>query len=172
VSVKRLRLVVVAAVTAVVVGGCGTSTAVPGSPLPAAGRLTSRSSPKPAPTVPGTTRQSPSSQPQTTTSSSTSTSAPLQGAAGVVQAYFDAINARDYQRAWALGGKNVGQSYSAFAAGFATTEHDTVTMVEIQGDTVTADLTATQVDGTTRSFHGTYTVTDGTITHFSVHATS
>jgi hypothetical protein len=32
--------------------------------------------------------------------------------ASVVEAYFAAINSHDYSRAWALGGENLGQSYS------------------------------------------------------------
>ncbi len=88
----------------------------------------------------------------------------------VVQAYFDAINSKDYKRAWELGGKNVGHPYDKFAAGFATTDHDVLTVVSVQGTTVTADLTAFETNGTQKKFHGTYIVTDGTITKFSVKA--
>src|SRR5262249_10817478 len=48
--------------------------------------------------------------PAAAASSSESTAAPED----VVQAYFDAINAGDYQRAWDLGGKNLGGSYQSF----------------------------------------------------------
>jgi hypothetical protein len=89
----------------------------------------------------------------------------------VVQAYFDAINAHDYQRAWTLGGKNIGQSYATFASGFATTDHDVVTIESTDGNAVTANLTAVQTDGTQRTYHGTYTITDGVITRFSVRPT-
>lgn len=156
------------------VGGCGMSTAVPGNPVPATGALTARHSATPpitsvSPSPPSEQSVSPSSQPQTT--ASVTSPAPPDGAAAVVQAYFDAINARDYQRAWALGGKNIGQSYTTFAAGFATTDRDILTIRSVQGTTVTADLTAVQADGTKRTFHGTYTVTGDTITRFSVRAT-
>jgi hypothetical protein len=86
----------------------------------------------------------------------------------VVRAYFDAINAKDYQRAWVLGGKNVGQTYEAFAAGFAATDRDDVTILSVQGSVVTAELTAVQTDGSMRKFRGTYTVAGDAIARFSV----
>jgi hypothetical protein len=84
-------------------------------------------------------------------------------AISTVEAYFAAINARDYRRAWDLGGKNLGGSYSSFEAGFADTVHDTVRIVDVRGGTVTVTLDALQRDGTVRSFAGTYTVRDGII---------
>ncbi|MFR9796068.1 excalibur calcium-binding domain-containing protein [Streptomyces sp. MS06] len=81
----------------------------------------------------------------------------------VVRDYFAAINARDYRRAWELGGRNLSGSYQAFAAGFATTAHDTVHIFGTAGDTVTIGLEATQTDGSLRLFEGTYTVHGGTI---------
>ncbi|WP_035302870.1 hypothetical protein [Actinokineospora inagensis] len=89
----------------------------------------------------------------------------------VVRAYFDAINAHDYQRAWDLGGKNTGKSFTDFSTGFAGTDHDVLTIQSVTGPTVTIDLVAHQTDGTSRSFHGTYTVTGDTITATQVHAT-
>jgi hypothetical protein len=86
----------------------------------------------------------------------------------VVRAYFDAINAKDYQRAWALGGKNVGQTYEAFAAGFATTDRDELIILSVQGNVVTAELIAVQADGAMRKFRGTYTVAGDAIARFSV----
>jgi hypothetical protein len=147
------------------------STVVAGTPVPAV-RVPSFDSPttsvRPSPKV---EQSAPAISESPTTSSSPVSTEPLDEPAAVVQAYFDAINARDYQRAWELGGKNVGQPYNTFAAGFATTDHDVLTVRSVQGPTVTADLTAIQVDGTKRTFHGTYTVTDGVITRFSVRAT-
>jgi hypothetical protein len=164
---------------AITVGGCGISTAVPGTPVPATADATTQDSTTPSPTsVPiasanpsPTVEQStpPQSQPETTVTS-TGQATP-EGPAAVVRAYFDAINARDYQRAWALGGKNTGQAYATFAAGFAATDRDILTIQSVQGNTVTADLTAIQTDGTKHTYHGTYTVTDDTVTRFSVRAT-
>jgi hypothetical protein len=147
-----------------VVAGCGMSTVVQGTPL-AQVKIPSIDNTTPSVSTPPTVGQP---APETTPST---TETPANDAADVVQAYFDAINARDYQRAWDLGGKNVGHSYSAFAAGFAATDHDTLTIQSVAGTTVTADLVAVQTDGTQRTFHGTYTVTNGVITKFSVRAT-
>ena len=88
--------------------------------------------------------------------------------ASVVTAYFAAINAENYAEAWALGGKNLGQSFSQFAAGFSGTLHDAVQIVGVSGDAVTIDLTATNTDGTQQQFVGTYTVRGDLITGASV----
>ncbi|TCO52329.1 hypothetical protein [Actinocrispum wychmicini] len=178
-----LAVVVAMVVAVVAVSGCG-GTTVRGVALAATSSRQSPALPSisnvgsaPNPTTStlspstSTVSPSPSSDADTVTVTTPPGVPPPDDPQAVVQAYFDAINNRDYQRAWDLGGKNVGQSYSAFAAGFATTDHDTVTIVAVDGNTVTADLMAQQTDGTNRSYHGTYTVKGGTITHFSVRAT-
>ncbi len=43
---------------------------------------------------------------------------------------------------------NAGQSYPSFVRGFSTTARDTLTIVSVSGDVVTARLTAQQTDGT------------------------
>jgi serine/threonine protein kinase len=114
-------------------------------------------------------RHKPSPGQGTPTSPPTShpaTSAPpaVAAPATTVQAYFAAINAHDYARAWALGGKNTGSSYSAFVNGFNGTAKDNVTVVSVAGDVVTVKLAATQTDGSVKYYQGTYTVTNGVIT--------
>jgi serine/threonine protein kinase len=86
------------------------------------------------------------------------------GPAATVQAYFAAINAHDYAKAWALGGKNTGSSYSSFANGFNGTAKDNVTVLSVAGDVATVKLAATQTDGSVKYYQGTYTVTSGVIT--------
>jgi Domain of unknown function (DUF4352) len=88
--------------------------------------------------------------------------------AAVVDQYFAAINAGEYQRAWDLGGKNLGGSFSAFAAGFADTEHDTLTITQTDGNVVHIRLAAEQFDGSVRHYSGTYTVNGGVITEAHV----
>ncbi|HYS41580.1 MAG TPA: hypothetical protein VEO01_38680, partial [Pseudonocardiaceae bacterium] len=61
--------------------------------------------------------------------------------------------------------------YGQFVAGFAATDHDAVSIVSVQGGVVVADLTAYQTDGSHQIFHGTYTVSNGVITHSSVQRT-
>ena len=88
--------------------------------------------------------------------------------AGVVEAYFAAINAHDYSRAWALGGSHLSSSYSQFAAGIANTAVDNVTILSVSGGTVAVDLTATNNNGSQQTFAGTYTVSGPTITGASI----
>ncbi|UFR01734.1 hypothetical protein KBP30_11280 [Streptomyces sp. Go40/10] len=90
------------------------------------------------------------------------------GPADTVTAFFDAINRRDYDKAWELGGKNLDASYGSFVAGFTTTERDDVTITSVDGDTVSVNLLAQQTDGTQKSYSGQYTVVDGTITQASM----
>jgi eukaryotic-like serine/threonine-protein kinase len=89
--------------------------------------------------------------------------------ATVVTAYFSAITAKRYARAWELGGVNTGTgSYGAFVAGFATTASDQVTILSVSGNVVTARLTALHTDGSAHTFKGTYTVAGGAIVQFDV----
>ncbi|MGW1207407.1 excalibur calcium-binding domain-containing protein [Streptomyces cyaneofuscatus] len=96
-----------------------------------------------------------------------STSSAL-GAEATVVAYFDAINAQDYQEAWELGGKNLAGDYETFVDGLAGTERDTVRILGVAGDTVRAELEALQSDGSLKLFEGTYTVRSGVITSAEV----
>jgi hypothetical protein len=90
------------------------------------------------------------------------------GAAATVRAYYRAINHHNYARAWHLGGRFTGSSYSAFAAGFQGTAHDKVSILSVTGNVVTARLAARQTDGSVRTYQGTYWVTHGVITRFDV----
>jgi hypothetical protein len=90
--------------------------------------------------------------------------------AQTVTAYFAAINGHHYGRAWNLGGRNSpSPSYADFVRGYDTTARDTVTIVSVSGDVVTARLSAQQTDGTVQLYQGTYTVSHGVITAFDVH---
>ena len=96
---------------------------------------------------------------------------PAGDPAATVQAYYTAINEHRYSRAWHLGGMNTGSTYSSFVSGFAGTAHDTVTIQSVSGNTVNAQLTAQQTDGTVKTYQGTYVVTNGVITQFNVQQT-
>ncbi|MEV0602846.1 excalibur calcium-binding domain-containing protein [Streptomyces sp. NPDC050315] len=106
--------------------------------------------------------------PQSREGPGSSAPATVRDAAATVEAYFDAINAGDYAQAWALGGKNLGGSYSAFVEGLADTVQDTVQILGVDGGVVSVHLDALQTDGSVRSFAGTYTVADGVITGASI----
>jgi hypothetical protein len=94
------------------------------------------------------------------------------GPDAAVTSYYDAINSGDFRTAWDLGGKNFSSSYSSFVSGFSGTRQDTVTIVSVQGDTVSVDISAYQTDGTQRTFAGTYTVFAGVITDAHIQQTN
>jgi len=111
----------------------------------------------------GTVETAGSASPETTTA----TPPPPPTAAdpaGTVGAFFAAINARDYRRAWDLGGRNLAASYEVFAKGFANTAHVDLTIAGSSGTTVNAQLHATNSDGSKQNFNGSYTVVNGIVT--------
>jgi hypothetical protein len=91
-----------------------------------------------------------------------------RGPAGVVRAYFTAINRHDYRRAWRLGGHVSSATYGEFASGLGTTSRDTLVVLSVNEDTVTARLVAVQTDGSVKTYEGTYVVSDGVIAQASV----
>jgi hypothetical protein len=91
---------------------------------------------------------------------------------GTVNAYFTALNNHQFGRAWRLGGRNTGSTYTAYVNGYDTTQQSTVQILSVSGSVVSARVTALQTDSTVKTFQGTYTVTDGVITAFNVHQVS
>ncbi len=92
------------------------------------------------------------------------TPAVTQNPVAVVQAFYNAVNARDYPRAWELGGKNLGRSYRRFAEGFSQTDHVTVVVHGVRGATLEVDLIADEYHGRQHSIYkATYTVRNGEI---------
>jgi hypothetical protein len=128
--------------------------------------LSPRSSPASAPAVAGTASASPAPGPS---SPGIASPTPASGPGAVVTAYFAAINGKAYDKAWRLGGSNFGSSYTSFVDGFDTTASDTVTILSVSGNVVTAQLVAQQTDGTAKTFQGTYTVTGGVIASSDIH---
>ncbi|WP_340379864.1 hypothetical protein U5640_30980 [Streptomyces sp. SS7] len=97
---------------------------------------------------------------------------PTGGPDATVLAYYDAINAQDYETAWELGGKNLGDGgYQAFVLGYQDTARAEPTVESVDGDTVTVGLVAEGTDGTRTTYRGTYTVEDGVITSGSMEPT-
>ena len=94
------------------------------------------------------------------------------GPVRTVRAYYSAITTHEYLRAWNLGGKNSGSTFSEFEAGLGTTRADRVIILGHIGDTVTARLLAVQTDGSVKHFMGKYVVQHGVIITFRVTQTS
>ena len=89
----------------------------------------------------------------------------------VVAQYYQDITDHNYSAAWAMGGSNVsgGVGYDAWVAGYATTASITMYNSSNWGSgEVTTYLSAVQSDGSTRTYYGTYYVTNGVITNASI----
>jgi hypothetical protein len=101
----------------------------------------------------------------TTHPPSSPASAPPTSPRAVVTDFFNALNAHDYRTAWQLDQYvHSSETYAQFKNGYeTTTQHQTVTIVSVNGNVVTIRLTALQTDGTTRYYSGTKTVQNGTI---------
>jgi len=85
----------------------------------------------------------------------------------VVSAYYGDIESGNYAEAWSLLSPSMQASlgpYSAWVAGYQTTQQTAVSEVSQAGDTVTVSITAQQTDGSTKSYTGDYTVDNGKIT--------
>ena len=93
----------------------------------------------------------------------------VEAAAGVVRRYYSAINAHDYPTAWSQWGDEgrPGQTYAAFAEGFAHTSSTRVTIGAVPpGDAgagsiyqpIPVTVDATLDDGRHQRFAGTYVV--------------
>lgn len=85
----------------------------------------------------------------------------------VVDQFYQDITDHNYTAAWALGGSNLshGVGYESWVSGYSTTTAS-ITLYD-QTDwgsgTVHAYLSAPQLDGSTRTYVGTYTVSNGVI---------
>lgn len=130
----------------------------------------------PSPAATPTTTATATAAPTATYAPPTAGPGPATDPAETVIAYFDAINNRDFQKAWSLGGKNTTSSYSSFVSGFNHTAMVSVQILGLSGGigtgVVTARLTTLESDGTSKIFEGTYTVRNGIITKFNVHQVS
>jgi hypothetical protein len=151
--------------------GASHAQATPGASRAAARPPAGSARPAASPPRPAPSRPQPAPSHRAGHSASPSPSPPPTMPARVVQAFFAAINARDYQRAWRLGGDHLTPSYSQFVAGFASTASDTVTVGPTSGTVVGVLLTAVQTDGTTKFYSGTYTVAGGVITGSNIQQT-
>lgn len=95
--------------------------------------------------------------------------ADLADPVALLQSYYEAINQKQYARAytyWDNLGQASNQTFAQFRAGFATTQQDVIQMGTPQSSgaagsiyaSVPITITANQTDGTTKTFTGTYTV--------------
>ncbi|MBO0692706.1 MAG: DUF4232 domain-containing protein [Acidimicrobiaceae bacterium] len=138
-----MRRAVVALLVAGILAGCGTV-----SGHGAAGRSSATSVRSPSTSSPAT--------------SSPATTAPVAPGTVVLE-YYDAVNAHDYQKAWALGGDHLSSNYATYVQGYAGTASVTVSILSTQGNTVQVQIVATEDSGAKATYQGTYTVSNGVI---------
>ena len=90
--------------------------------------------------------------------------------------FYQDITDHNYAAAWALGGSNLshGVGYESWVSGYSTTTAS-ITLYDQTGwgsGTVRAYLNALQLDGSTRTYVGTYTVSNGVIVSANITQTS
>jgi len=82
----------------------------------------------------------------------------------VVKAYITAINQHNWPVAWALGGKNLGESYRQLIAGYAHTRDVRIASITAAAGTVTVIARATETNGIVQRYRFSYQVGGGAIT--------
>ena len=183
---KYLLLVPLIAAAVVIAAGCGSPQGQGNAVQPTSAITAPAASPTTAAKAGPTTRPSPAPTKQPTAGTPPTATAPAVGAGATQQEaavqtlldYFDAINQRDYGKAygyWAENGAASGQTPQGFASGYASTVRVTVLLgtVGSQGTgsasrvTVPADLTSivNPTDQTqpqqVHHYQGTYTLQPG-----------
>lgn len=94
----------------------------------------------------------------------------------VVSQFYQDITDHNYSAAWALGGDNIsnGVTYATWVAGYSDTTASIAlgTVSDFGADQVQAELVATQLDGSVKTYQGTYTVQNGVIVAANIIQTS
>jgi hypothetical protein len=166
-------------VTAVALTGHhGTAPAAAAAPARTATPPAAVTPPAPKTTVPAPTKTIYVTPPAPLPPRPMAPAAPVQpqftNSVAVVSQYYQDITDHNYAAAWALGGKYIGgQDYSSWVAGYSTTASVSLYSFSDWGSgKVTTYLSALQSDGTTRTYYGTYYVSNGVITSASIAQTS
>ena len=146
----------------------------PNTPNPSQAPVAATTPATPAATTPATPATTPATP--AATPASAQPSPQFANADAVVNQFYEDITDHAYSAAWALGGDNIanGASYATWAAGYAdTTASITLgTVSDFGSDQVQAQLSATQLDGTVKTYEGTYTVENGVIVAADIVQTS
>ena len=129
-------------------------------------------------------RQAPTATPRVNVRTSGTTSAsvaagvsrrtPWPDPAVVVREYFAAINRRDWQQVWDLGGKNLGRgpyaSYRGMISAYQGAIRDALTEIAVSGDSVAGQFLAYQTGNVIQPYRFELTVRDGVIVSGYQHA--
>ena len=128
--------------------------------------LRGNASPHTGPTTPVTITATPKTSGGSGSASSSPPSSPATplSPTAVLTQYDDAINNHDSRTAYGLNSYvRSTKTFAEFKAGFAGTQHDTITITGVNGDVVSFNLTAAQTDGSVKTYQGSYTIRSGQI---------
>jgi hypothetical protein len=180
-STARAGSGAILALLAAALAGCGTSAASSAHPvvtktvtktLP----VTATAAPAGAATSAAPATAAPAGQPAPAQPAPAQPAPQFANATAVVSQFYQDITDHDYSAAWALGGDNIsnGASYATWVAGYQDTTASIAlgTTSDFGSDQVQAELIATQLDGTVKTYQGTYTVQNGLILAANVIETS
>jgi hypothetical protein len=176
-STARFGSGTILALVAAALAGCGTSAA--SSAHPVVTRTVIKTVPVTATAAPAgaaTSAAAPAAQPTPAQPAPAQPAPQFANATAVVSQFYQDITDHDYSAAWALGGDNIsnGASYATWVAGYQDTTASIAlgTTSDFGSDQVQAELIATQLDGTVKTYEGTYTVQNGVIVAANVIETS
>jgi hypothetical protein len=124
---------------------------------------TPAANPTPVATVTLTKTASPSPTPSATGSGAGGVGGGEVKRVKTFYAYYDAINAKDWQTVWALGGQNLGETFDQMVAGYSDTNRDLAYLVGISGDQLSEKLLAFKNSGRAQLYTGTVTIRHGEI---------
>jgi pyruvate/2-oxoglutarate dehydrogenase complex dihydrolipoamide acyltransferase (E2) component len=167
----RIMTLALGVLAALAAAGCSTTYTLPAASPAAAAPATTAPAPATT-TAPAAAMTTPAAAPPAPAPAQPAKTSP----SAVVDQFYQDITNGDYSAAWALGGSNLagGESYASWEAGYSGTTAgiDISSYGSFSGDTVWADLAATQDDGSVKTYYGTYTVTNGVITSADIRETS
>jgi opacity protein-like surface antigen len=102
-------------------------------------------------------------------SSPTPGRAQVSSLAAVAQAYYAAVNQRDWPRAWQLAGGNSRgygtAAYRQWVGGYTCTVRDHVTKITVKGNSLLVLVRALETGGITQDYKFSYVVRHGVLTH-------
>jgi hypothetical protein len=164
---------------AVLAAGCGTSAASPMATKTIVRTVPAETSTKPpasatsaAPTAPA----APAAAAAPAQPAPAPAAPQFVNANAVVSQFYQDITDHNYSAAWALGGDNLsnGATYATWVAGYSGTTASIAlgTVSDFGADQVQAELVATQLDGSVKTYQGTYTVQNGVIVAANIIQTS
>jgi hypothetical protein len=87
------------------------------------------------------------------------------GPRAVVDSYFTAINHREWQRVWRLGGDNSNLSYRKMIDGYSNTDREAIRAIDVSGDHAIVRVRAYETDGGFQVYQMDFVIQDGVIVH-------